>query len=208
MSHALRHSGWDADKGNSRATMRYFDRHFAKEAVKLLPGEYFTTHENIALVTVLGSCVSACIRDRQLRIGGMNHFMLPEAEGAAIASARYGSYAMELLLNELLKAGARRETLEAKLFGGGHVLRHMPSNPVGRRNIEFVRNYLHTEHIHVIGEDLGHDYARKVCYMPFSGQAFMRRVDISNVGEELASERAYGQRLKARPVAGDIELFN
>jgi len=107
------------------ATNRYFDRTFGCDAVKVLPGEYFVTTSDIVLVTVLGSCVTACVRDRDKGLGGMNHFMLPDNGGelgVLSSSARYGAYAMEVLLNHLLKLGARRSSLEAKVFGGGRVL--------------------------------------------------------------------------------------
>jgi len=198
-------SGWDA--GEALASTFYFDRHFNRRAVKLLPGEYYTTHEDMALTTVLGSCVSACLRDAEAGVGGMNHFMLPDA-GSNGASARYGSYAMELLVNELLKQGARRGRLEAKVFGGGHVVRSFSSNSVGSRNVDFVRSYLATERIPIIAEDLGDRYARKLCYLPISGQAFMRRIESQGVVADLAQEQAYGSRLQKAPVAGDIELFD
>jgi chemotaxis protein CheD len=128
------------------ATHHYFDREFGISAVKLLPGEYFVTASDMVLTTVLGSCVSACVRDTTAGIGGMNHFMLPEdadpsSRGAA-ASMRYGAYAMEMLLNELFKAGARRERLEAKVFGGGAVLANMTLLNIGERNADFVLRYL------------------------------------------------------------------
>ena len=102
----------------------YFDRYFNVEAAKILPGEYFVTGRDMVLVTVLGSCVAACIRDRISGIGGMNHFMLPDSGGDRSnplvgASMRYGSYAMEILINQLIKLGASRASLEAKVFGGG-----------------------------------------------------------------------------------------
>ena len=111
------------------ANNRYFDRHFEVEAVKVLPGEYYVTTSDMVLVTVLGSCVSACIRDREKGIGGMNHFMLAESADSAglSASARYGTYAMEILINHLLKLGARRNNLEAKVFGGGRVMASLSS---------------------------------------------------------------------------------
>ena len=107
------------------ATNRYFDKNFDAEAAKILPGEYFVTSQGMLLVTVLGSCVAACIRDCDSGIGGMNHFMLPDDGGRGESvgtSARYGTYAMEVLINHLLKLGARRHRLEAKVFGGGAVL--------------------------------------------------------------------------------------
>lgn len=202
------HSGWEG--GDARAKLNYFDRHFQKMAMKLLPGEYFVTDEDIALVTVLGSCVAACLRDPQTGVGGMNHFMLPavESSGMAAASARYGSYAMELLVNDLLKHGARRERIEAKVFGGGQVLAGFTTNHVGARNVAFVREYLKTERIYVAAEDLGDTYARKVCYLPHSGQAFMRRIESTQVSADLATERAYGTRLGSETLQGDVELFD
>lgn len=203
-------SGWHVDGSQSRATMRYYDRLFQRTAVKLLPGEYYTTDEDVALVTVLGSCVSACLRDPDVGVGGMNHFMLPgsETDSLAGASARYGNYAMELLVNDLLKRGAKRNRLEAKVFGGGQVLAGFTSNHVGARNIVFVREYLETEHIFVAAEDLGDVHARKLCYLPHSGQAFVRRLESTLATDELASETAYGRRLRVQPTQGDVELFD
>lgn len=120
------------------ATNLYFDRNFDCEAAKILPGEYYFTRKPMLIVTVLGSCVAACLRDRTTGIGGMNHFMLPDGSGdgasPASASMRYGAYAMEVLINQLLKAGARRENLEAKVFGGGNVLRGFTAMNVGECN--------------------------------------------------------------------------
>ena len=112
--------------GNSPT--RYFDKKFGVDAAKILPGEYFATDGNMLLVTVLGSCVAACIHDARAGVGGMNHFMLPRSEQDPTSpismSARYGTFAMEILINQLLKMGARRENMEAKVFGGGNVLRN------------------------------------------------------------------------------------
>jgi chemotaxis protein CheD len=202
-------SGWHTDGSQMRATMRYYDRLFQRTAVKVLPGEYYVTDEDIALVTVLGSCVSACLRDADAGVGGMNHFMLPASESDSLvgASARYGNYAMELLVNDLLKLGAKRHRLEAKVFGGGQVLAGFTSNHVGARNVTFVRQYLQTERIYVAADDLGDIYARKVCYLPRAGQAFVRRLDSSLATDDLASETAYGRRLRQAPKQGEIELF-
>src|SRR4051812_3924933 len=135
------------------ATNVYFDRTFDCDAAKILPGEYYFTPKDMLIVTVLGSCVAACIRDRVSGIGGMNHFMLPDGGGDAdspvSASMRYGTYAMEVLINDLLKAGARRENLEAKVFGGGAVLRGFTAINVGERNAKFVLHYLQNESIKV-----------------------------------------------------------
>src|ERR1019366_5361164 len=140
---------------------RYWDREHHEFAAKLLPGEYYVTTSGEQIATVLGSCVSACVRDRRLGIGGMNHFMLPQdvskgtsAWGAVPSAAtRYGNVAMERLINDILKQGGRRDSLEVKLVGGGKVLAGMATD-IGARNIEFVRKYMVDEDFTVAGEDL------------------------------------------------------
>lgn len=185
----------------------YRDPHFHREAQKVLPGEYRATRDDELLVTVLGSCVAACIRDPGTGVGGMNHFMLPETESPGVMSARYGSFAMELLLNELFKLGARRSHLEAKVFGGGNVLRGFTSNLVGSRNIEFVRQYLAAEKIRVAAEDLGDVCPRKVYFFPRSGRVMVRRLSAVQSRSELSEESAYQSRLSQQKIAGEIELF-
>ena len=127
----------------------YLDHHFQHNAVKVLPGEYFVGDENMVIMTVLGSCIAACLWDSRAHVGGMNHFMLPDGD-LADASGRYGSYAMELLINEMLKLGARRETMQAKIFGGAQVMHNFTTMNVGERNTNFVLNYLHTERIPIV----------------------------------------------------------
>lgn len=189
-------------------SFRYYDRQFDHPAVKLLPGEYFVTGEEMVLVTILGSCVSACIRDPLLRVGGMNHFMLPDSEmGAETTSARYGSYAMEVLVNDLLKRGAVRNRLEAKIFGGGNVLKGFSATNVGSRNIDFVRRYLGAERIPVVAEDLGNTCPRKIYFFPVTGRVMVKRMEPALTSSELSQERAYQVRLQKQPVQGDVELF-
>ena len=162
------------------ATNVYYDRTFDTDAAKILPGEYYFTCKDMLIVTVLGSCVSACIRDRVSGIGGMNHFMLPDGGGDAdspvSASMRYGTYAMEVLINDLLKAGARRENLEAKVFGGGNVLRGFIAINVGERNAQFVRYYLRAENIRIVAEDLNDIYPRKVYFFPLTGKVLVKKL--------------------------------
>lgn len=150
------------------ATNIYYDRTFDCDAAKILPGEFYFTGKDMLIVTVLGSCVSACIRDRVSGVGGMNHFMLPDggadSDNPVSASMRYGTYAMEVLINELLKAGAKRENMEAKVFGGGNVLRGFTAINVGERNAKFVLDYLRAERMRVIAEDLNDIYPRKVYF--------------------------------------------
>lgn len=191
------------------ASNRYFDRHFDTEAAKILPGEYFVSSQGMLLVTVLGSCVAACIRDADSGIGGMNHFMLPDDGGrdAVGTSARYGTYAMEVLINHLLKLGARRQRLEAKVFGGGAVLASLASSNVGERNAEFVLNYLKTEKIPIVAKDLLDSYPRKVYYFPDSGRVLVKKLHRVHNDTLFNRESDYQARLSQAPLAGDVELF-
>lgn len=189
----------------------YFDRTHDIEAAKLLPGEYYATGRNMLLVTVLGSCVAACIRDGELGIGGMNHFMLPDAgeqfDAPVSASARYGNYAMEMLINQLIKLGARRDRLEAKVFGGGNVMSGLTVANVGERNADFVLNYLATERIPVLAQDLVDIYPRKVYYFPATGKVRIKKLREMHNGTIMERERSYGSRLRGGPIQGDVELF-
>lgn len=191
------------------ATNHYFDRNFDCEAMKLLPGEYYVTDGRLALVTVLGSCVAACIRDVDSGIGGMNHFMLPDEGGKDVvsSSARYGTYAMEILINHLLKSGARRNRLEAKVFGGGAVLASLSSSNVGTRNAEFVLKFLQTEKIPVVAQDLLDCYPRKVYFFPATGRVLVRRLHQTHNDTLVNREKEYRSRLESTTVSGDIELF-
>lgn len=189
------------------ASFFYFDAHFRNDAVKILPGEYFVHDEDILVMTTLGSCIAACLWDRNARIGGMNHFMLPEGTGSAQDSGRYGSYAMELLINELLKRGATRSTLEAKVFGGGQVIGGMNTMNVGERNTTFVLEYLRIERIPVMSKDVMDVYPRKVCFLPASGKAMVKRLQPTNVDALVAQERAAARALPAATGAGSVDLF-
>ncbi len=196
---------------NQFATNVYYDRTFDCDAAKILPGEYYYTGKNMLIVTVLGSCVSACIRDRISGLGGMNHFMLPDGGGdggsPVSASMRYGSFAMEILINDLLKAGARRENLEAKVFGGGAVLRGFTAMNVGERNAAFVTSFLKTERIPVLASDLNDIYPRKVYFFPKTGKVLVKKL-MQTQNDTLAKrELDYAKRLKVEPVGGDIDLF-
>jgi len=162
------------------ATRHYFDREFGLAAVKLLPGEYYVTSDDMVLTTVLGSCVSACLRDSVSGIGGMNHFMLPDAADPlffdAAAAMRYGAHAMQVLLGEVVRAGARRERLEAKVFGGGAVLASMTLLNIGERNADFVLRYLLDERIRIAAQDLRGKLPRRINFFPFSGRVTVRKL--------------------------------
>jgi len=193
---------------------RYWDRVHRRFAAKLLPGEYYVTTAGEQIVTVLGSCVSACVRDRRLGIGGMNHFMLPLAAskgasswGTAVSAAtRYGSEAMERLINDILKLGGRRESLEFKLVGGGKVLAGIAID-IGVRNIEFVRKYVADEGFSVAGQDLGDIYPRKVHYSPDTGKLRVQKLTAVRNKTLFERERHYLEVLDSETVGNDIELF-
>ena len=192
---------------------RYYDPQHESFAAKLLPGEYYVTLRGEMICTVLGSCVSACVRDRITGIGGMNHFMLPldRSRGESVwadassAATRYGNIAMERLINDLLKAGAKRANLEFKLFGGGKVLATMTD--VGAGNIAFVRNYMLAEGFAVAGEDLGDVYPRKVHFYPETGRVRVKKLLSTRNDTIFARERTYLQQVSTAPQTGDVELF-
>lgn len=192
----------------------YFDPKFNAQAIKVLPGEYVVTNKDVMLVTVLGSCVSACIRDPLTGIGGMNHFMLPDVEpdsqGSSWGSesARYGGYAMEMLVNDLLKRGAARSRLETKVFGGGAVLAGLTVGNVGERNGRFVLDYLRNEGLAISGQDLFDVCPRRIHYFPRTGRVMVRRLPTSGDAEMLARESLYHSRLRESPTTGSVELFS
>lgn len=189
---------------------RYRDPEFGAMVVKVLPGQHYVTddHEEM-LVTVLGSCVAACIRDPAIGVGGMNHFMLPHSAdgswGDHSASLRYGNFAMEKLINDVLKRGGQRSRLEVKLFGGGRVLNNSIS--VGDRNVAFVEAYLKAEDVSVAARDLLGDNARRVHYFPVTGKVFVKHLHPAEARTVAGSEASYSVTLKSQPVAGSVELF-
>jgi len=188
----------------SVASHHYFDRDFDRMAVKLLPSEYYVTTTDTVLTTVLGSCVAACLVDLEAGVAGMNHFMLPE-DGEPVGrgqteSMRYGDYAMEVLIRELLRAGARRERLQAKVFGGAAVLANMTTLNIGDRNADFVLRYLKAERIAIAAQDLRGQHARRVCLLPHSGKAVVRKlraqIDVQSI------QREENELLRSLSVAG------
>ncbi|WP_460487077.1 chemoreceptor glutamine deamidase CheD [Curvibacter fontanus] len=187
------------------ASFFYADHHFQYDAVKVLPGEYFVSTEDVLIMTVLGSCIAACVWDGKARVGGMNHFMLPEGEDG---SGRYGSYAMELLLNEMIKMGARRETMQAKVFGGGAVMAGFTTMNVGERNTKFVLDYLATERIPVVSQDVLDIHPRKVCFFPVTGKALVKRLAHAHPEALAVEERKGNAATVAKSTAGgSVDLF-
>ncbi|MFT7402398.1 MAG: chemotaxis protein CheD [Hydrogenophaga sp.] len=188
------------------ATFFYHDHHFKVDTVKVLPGEYYVSQDDLMIVTVLGSCIAACIWDPKIRVGGINHFMLPE--GGGDTSGRYGSYAMELLINEMIKLGARRENMQAKVFGGGQVMHSFTTMNVGERNTAFVLDYLQTERIAIISKDVLDIHPRKVCYFPATGKAMVKRLAHSHPETLETQERKANASVVAKSAAGgSVDLF-
>jgi len=189
------------------ASFFYADHHFQYDAVKVLPGEYYVSNEDMMVMTVLGSCIAACIWDGRVRAGGMNHFMLPEGDGVE-GGGRYGSYAMELLINHLLKLGARRESMQAKIFGGAQVVAGFASMNVGERNTKFVLDYLATERIPVVSQDVLDIHPRKVCFFPVTGKALVKRLAHAHP-ETLAVEERKGNVVAVvrSTSGGSVDLF-
>ena len=199
-----------ADAGAPNSPNVYYDSAFDLEAAKILPGEYYVTKRNMVLVTVLGSCVAACIRYKNNRIGGMNHFMLPDRQadsGPASISARYGAFAMEVMINQLLKNGAQRQHLEAKLFGGASILRGVTSANVGMRNAEFALQYLQNERIAIASQDLLDLYPRKVYFFPASGRVLVKKIRSMHNQTIIEREQGYQSRLSETVIQGGVELF-
>ena len=193
----------------------YWDPRFKRHTVKLLPGEYHTTKGKELLVTVLGSCVSACIRDTKSGIGGMNHFLLPEqnnrhqnttwAEAYESSETRYGDLAMEILINDIIKRGGERQYFEAKIFGGAQMFES--SMEIGKRNIEFVSDYLKYESIRITSNDVGGIYGRKIYYIPQTGDIFLKRIiNIKNKTIE-KREKKYLQQAKQTRTEAEIDFF-
>lgn len=196
---------------NDVGVKRYFDTKYKHMVVKLLPGDHYVTGEpSEMIVTVLGSCVAACVRDPETGIGGMNHFMLPEGDAgdwrASNAVMRYGNHAMEVLINEIMHSGCPRERLEIKVFGGGNVIGG--GGDVGHRNATFVEQYLKNEGFVSVAADLRGELARRIHYFPATGKVqrlLLRRASDRKI---FTKETSYREKIKPVDDGGDIELFD
>ena len=193
---------------------RYWDASHAKFVAKILPGEYYVTHNHELIATVLGSCVSACIRDNIIGIGGMNHFMLPikKKHGSDAwkdsyvnEATRYGNFAMEHLINDILKNGGRRSNLEVKVFGGGKMISSLTD--IGLSNINFVHDYISTEELNCVAEDLGDIYPRKILFDPRTGKVKMKKLRNMHNRTVVERENIYMHELEKEPAEGSIDLF-
>lgn len=191
----------------------YWDGLRGMPAAKILPGEFYVTKSDEVITTVLGSCISACIHDLSAGVGGMNHFMLPVSKSGGWKGAkdplsaenRYGNFAMEHMINELLKYGAIREKLEVKVFGGGQVISQFTN--VGKKNIDFIRLYLNEENLRLANEDVGGEFARKVVYYPTTGKVRVKKLKLLRNSTVIKREHKYIADIGKQPVKGEIELF-
>lgn len=192
---------------------RMRDNRFPHEIAVILPGEFFVSDVPMIVYTVLGSCVSACICDPIAGVGGMNHFMLPLPTGGPSndswggESTRYGSFAMEQLINGILKRGGMRSRLEVKLFGAGKI--YEGNIDVGIRNSEWVRLYLKEEGFPVVTSDLGEEFPRKVYYFTASGRVLMKKIKKLKNDTIIERESKYEYRLwnNRDTQQGDVTLF-
>ncbi len=207
----MRHQVGNVLPGFERVN-RYWDRIHKMPAAKILPGEYYVTQQEEIITTVLGSCVSACIWDKVLGIGGMNHFMLPlsrdgEWEGSELISAatRYGNYAMEHMINDIIKFGGHRKNLAVKIFGGGQIISDM--SKIGQNNVDFVFEYIKSESLELLGKDVGDRYPRKIVFYPLSGRVKVKKLKKLHNSTLITRERAYQHDIQESPVEGMVELF-
>ena len=197
-------SGSESERG-------FYDPVTASWTIKVLPGRfYITTRADEVIVTVLGSCVSACIRDPETGIGGMNHFMLASDAsgqwGTDQQSTRYGNFAMEKLINELLKAGVPRDRMEVKVFGGGNVTD--TRNQIGTQNAEFVLRYLEDEGLPCQAHDLGGPYPRRIQYFPSTGRVVRKLLTANDKDSIVREESEYAKQLTStKEKAGEVQLY-
>ena len=177
-----------------------------------MPGEYYVSWAPSEITTLLGSCVAACLWDSKRKIGGMNHFMLPDSPAEAhglgdkTKSMRYGLYAMEVLVNDLLAMGAKREHLQAKVFGGSNITGALNTRHIGRRNAEFVIDFLHKDKIKVVASDLAGPHSRRIRFNTQNSAVRVERVASAN-SAALQQETPYSEKINKDPVNGDIVFF-
>ncbi len=192
---------------------RVWDDRLQAVVASISPGEFYISRNKEVIATYLGSCISVCIRDYKTHVGGMNHFMLPQKPrssdnwvGSVVSeSTRYGDWAMENLLNEIYKLGAKKNRLEIKVFGGGKVIASMNSK-IGDQNIEFVMAFLEREGFAIEAMDIGDIYARKLYFFLDTGKVKVRK--LAKHSETLiAAETRYSENIEEKISGGSIELF-
>jgi len=197
---------------------QHFNSKFQRHVYIIHPGEYYATKEDVIISTVLGSCVAVVLYDTVNKFGGMNHFMLSvnfdtkSTNSYYISnSGKYGMYAMELLINDMLKKGAKKSQLIAKVFGGGTVLRmdKSYSNKIPQTNIDFAFTFLETEGIPIKTYDVGGDNARKVFLFPKTARILLKRIERTYAAPIQKEEKEYLEKIKKKNTeeGGEITLF-
>ena len=197
---------------------RFWDKRRNIIIAKILPGEFYVSTRNEIISTVLGSCISACIWDEVNGVGGMNHFLLPQRSENSSNSkdsvwgdqnsytARYGNWAMEYLVNEVIKQGGTRNNMKAKIFGGGKIINAMTTD-VGNGNVEFVLEYLKLENIPIVANDTGGPWPRKVMFEPLTGRAQVKKLRSMHNDTVQRRERQYANDVVQNETESNIELF-
>ncbi|MEI5640309.1 MULTISPECIES: chemoreceptor glutamine deamidase CheD [unclassified Pseudoalteromonas] len=196
--------------GGFEHVKRFWDSGRAKVVAKVLPGEFYVSKQDELISTVLGSCIAACVYDERLGIGGMNHFMLPGLKAVKEVHAddlncRYGNWAMEYLINEVLKNGAARSNLKIKLFGGGKIISSMTD--IGEGNIRFAQAYVEEESLRLVSQDVGGPWPRKVVFHPQSGRAQVKKLRQMHNNTIEQREVRYLHDIEEQDNKTDIELF-
>ena len=202
---------WQSAENEAPEPRRYRDPRFEEVAVKVFPGEHYVTGKSEEmLVTILGSCVSACVRDPLAAVGGMNHFMLPNYTAgcwdSTSDSMRYGNVAMERLINDILARGGMRNRLEIKVFGGGNVMGGTAN--IGHRNADFVEEYLAAESLPITARHLRGSMPRRLHYFPATGRVMLQELKRTDSDAVVRNENTYKSRIQSEPVSGGAELFD
>jgi chemotaxis protein CheD len=201
----------DLENDSFSQVRKIMDNRFNQQVAIIMPGQHFVSRTPVIVYTVLGSCVSVCIRDTETNVGGMNHFMLPapkrsQEDDSWGESGRYGSFAMELLINDILKRGGRRERFEVKVFGGGKI--YSGENDVGASNAEWILKYLYKEGLYPEKKDLGDVFPRKIYYFSDSGKVLMKKIVRLKNDTIMQREQNYIQVIqKSSQTEGDVTLF-
>ena len=184
---------------------KIFDSKYKADVMLIGQGEFYVSNQSELIATTLGSCISICIYDPLSKVGGMNHYMLPEPvlkkDNIEFGRAKYGINSMEMLINEVLKYGGKRDRLKAKMFGGANMFAKTtdPNSDrigVGEQNIQFGIKYLSLEGITIQSQDVGLDHARKVYFEPGTGKVKLFRLDSQKQNEIKQSEKKYHQKIK------------
>ncbi len=191
---------------------RYYDQNMELTVVKLMTGDCYVTGEpGEMLVTILGSCISVCMRDPVVGAGGMNHILLPGNSNTALEkgdpgySTRFGAFAMEELINGIMKLGGKKERLEVKMFGGGNVIKN--SAMIGTKNINFVKEFLKNEGLKVVSQDVGGTHPRRIHYYPDTGRLMLRQLKRKEDMEIVNREKDYESKIIKPAPSSDVELF-